>query len=312
MLEFGVSIENRGPLCNPENIARVAQGAEALGYAFVTVSDHVVLPRMPADNPGHFAKDWRDNIDFMDPLLSIMYVAGLTRRVRIGTSVLILPYRPPLPTAKALATLDVFSGGRVFLGVGTGWWREEFEALGIADHYASRADRTDEHIRIFRTLWTEPNPRFAGRFNRFEDIEFSPKPVQPAGPPIWVGGNNPRAYRRMAELGDVWHPSTSGQPMLMEPQGFGACRRKVVAAFEKVGRDPATLRSALRRSVQLLPPGSEPRDALAGPVEHVIAGVRAYRDQGLTHLAALFTTKDIDESVEQMERFAAEVIPHCR
>ncbi|MBI4081496.1 MAG: TIGR03619 family F420-dependent LLM class oxidoreductase [Candidatus Lambdaproteobacteria bacterium] len=313
MFEFGVMTYNHGPFSSAANLARYAQRAEALGYDFIGITDHVVIPREDPGAIGHADKHWSQQQNYFDVLQTATYLAAITTRIRIGTSVLILPYRPPLPTAKAIATLDVISGGRLFLGVGTGWWPHEFAALGIADHFASRGDRTDEHLRIFKTCWTEPVPSFAGKFYRFEDIEFSPKPVQRPGPPIWIGGNNPRARRRMAEMGDVWHPNASPyRPELQQPAALAPRRDQIAALFEKNRRDPATLKIALRSYVKVTPPGSAPQAALEGPAGHVIENIQAYKAGGLTALSFSPLGETFEEVLEQMERVAEEVIPHCR
>ncbi|MBI4081494.1 MAG: TIGR03619 family F420-dependent LLM class oxidoreductase [Candidatus Lambdaproteobacteria bacterium] len=313
MFQFGLITYNRGRFSSAENLARYAQRAEALGYDFIGVNDHVIIPRADPGEIGHEDKHWTLTQNYFDALQTALYLAAQTRRIRIGTSVLILPYRPPLPTAKAVATLDVFSGGRFYLGVGTGWWPNEFEALGIADQFASRGDRTDEHLRIYKTCWTEPVPSFAGKYFRFEDIEFSPKPLQQGGPPIWIGGNNPRARRRMAELGDVWHPNASPyRPELLDPSALGPRRDQIAALYEKGGRDPATLEIALRSTVRVTDAGTAPRAALEGPAAHVIESIAAYKAGGLTALAFSPKAETFEGVVEQMERFAGEVMPHCR
>ncbi|PON15258.1 LLM class F420-dependent oxidoreductase, partial [Candidatus Entotheonella serta] len=119
-----------------------------------------------------------------DTLGLIGFVAGKTERIRIGPSVLILPYRNPLVTAKWFATVDSLSGGRLFLGAGTGWWKEEFEALGIGEQFAERGPRTDEYLQIFKNLWHEETPAYQGTFFRYENLVASPKPAQPEGIPI--------------------------------------------------------------------------------------------------------------------------------
>ncbi|MBI4081495.1 MAG: TIGR03619 family F420-dependent LLM class oxidoreductase [Candidatus Lambdaproteobacteria bacterium] len=314
MFQFGLVTYNRGPFSSPENLARFATRAEALGYDFLAVNDHVVIPRN--NPPGHGTKSVANTMNYYDPLITMMYLGGLTKRIRIGTSVLILPHRPPLQTAKALATLDVYLGGRLFVGVGTGWWPQEFEAIGVGDHFADRGERTDEHLRIFKTAWREANPHFAGKYHRFENIEFSPKPLQKPGPPIWVGGNRGRALRRLVEQGDVWHPSITSKAELRDPAGLGAARAKVGAMYEQAGRDPATLQIALRATVNLAAPGGERRGPFSGPPEHLVETLRAYKAQGLTHVAIYFTGETEGDTfaqiMERVETIAEHVMPHCR
>jgi len=314
MVQFGLVMFNRGPYSSPENLTAFAQQAEKLGYGFLAVNDHVVIPRTP--RPGHGDKTVGNTMNYFDPLVTMMYVGGKTERIRIGTSVLILPHRPPLPTAKALASLDVFLGGRLFVGVGTGWWPEEFEAIGIGDQFAERGDRTDEYLAIFKNVWQEANPSFAGKYHRYENIEFSPKPVQPGGPPIWVGGSKGRALRRMAAMGDVWHPSVTSREQNRTPAGFAESRKKMQALMEQAGRDPDQLQIALRSTIRIDPPGTPPKQAWVGPSEHLAESIRAYAAAGLTHLAVYFHGETdgtpFSRVMESMHQLAEEVMPHCR
>ncbi len=313
MVQFGLVMYNRGPYSSPENLTRFAQQAEALGFEFLAVNDHVVIPHN--DPRGHGDKSVANTMNYFDPLITMMYLGGQTQRIRIGTSVLILPHRPPLQTAKALATLDVFLGGRLFLGVGTGWWPEEFQALGIGDQFAERGPRTDEYLAIFKTVWRETDPTFAGKYYTFKDIEFSPKPLQPGGPQIWIGGHKGRAARRMAEVGDVWHP-IAGRDENPDAAGFGESRARMQALMEKAGRDPAGLQIALRATLRIAPSGTPPKQAWVGPAEHLVETVQAYQAQGLTHLAVYFSGEldgtPFSQIMEQMQQLAEEVIPHCQ
>ena len=153
-------------------------------------------------------------------------MAGKTERIRIGTSVLILPYRNPLVTAKWFATVDSLSGGRLFLGAGTGWWREEFQALGMGDQFAERGPRTDEYLRIFKNLWSEDVPAFQGQFFQYENLIASPKPAQAGGPPIWIGGNTHRALRRVADFATPF-PITANIAKTGASMRVGSSRRNL-------------------------------------------------------------------------------------
>jgi probable F420-dependent oxidoreductase len=208
-MKFGVNLVNRGEMSTPENLVRFVQHAEALGLDSATVSDHIVIPKTtPSNYPYHPEGkfSWEAARNYYEPLATLMFLAGKTERIRLGISVLIVSYRNPIATAKMLATIDALSGGRTFVGVGTGWWEDEYKALGIGDHFAERGARTDEYLRIYKNLWTEENPSFQGRFYSYGDLEVSPKPAQAGGLPIWIGGHTRRALRRTAELGDAWHP----------------------------------------------------------------------------------------------------------
>jgi probable F420-dependent oxidoreductase len=170
--------------------------AETWGYDSLWFTDHVVGVRAMAEVYGSY---------WLDPLVALTWVAARTSTIRLGTGVLVLPHRDPVLTAKMIATVDVFSGGRVDLGVGAGWSRVEFRALGMADRYDARGRVTDESIEVLRRCWAGGPVEYEGEFFSFRHVEFEPVPHQ-ARLPIWVGGNSAPALRRAARYGDVWHP----------------------------------------------------------------------------------------------------------
>ncbi len=217
---FGCSVPSRGPMAGPENLRTLAQRAEDLGFDSVWVSDHVILPRAvdsfypyAADGVATFTPDQ----PYYDPIATLNFLAGCTHRIRLGTHVLILPYRNPVVTAKMLATLDVLSNGRLILGVGVGWMEEEFQALDL-DNFAQRGAVSNEYIRLFKELWTKEEPEFHGEFYNVSGAGFLPKPVQKPHPPIWVGGHTGPALRRAAELADGWMPIGLRPPANLEPE----------------------------------------------------------------------------------------------
>jgi probable F420-dependent oxidoreductase len=220
----------------------------------------------------------------------------------LGISVLIVPHRNPLYAAKALSTLDVLSGGRVICGVGAGWMREEFEALGL--NFDRRGEETDEWLRIFKVCWMESDPTYHGQLYSFSKVKFEPKPIQKPHPPIWVGGNSRRAMRRAVEHGDAWHPGWS------RPDQLADQRRELEAIAAKAGRDPATLDITLLRPMQILDrPADGQRRALIGTAEQVVEDIHAYEEVGVSHLVLGFRTTNGQEMLQQIERFAAEVRP---
>src|SRR5262247_3198264 len=194
-MQVGVWIPNCRHLATPENIRGAAVRAEELGYDSVWVSDHVVVPRA---NIGNFGEG------IFDPLVTLGVIAGATRRVQLGTTVLIVPYRNAVVTAKMVSSLDALSGGRVVLGIGAGWVAAESAMLGVP--FAERGPMTDEHLRAMQELWTSNTPSFAGKYTQFSGLVFEPKPVQKPHPPIWVGGHSRAALRRTVEFGAAWHP----------------------------------------------------------------------------------------------------------
>src|SRR3984893_2890029 len=193
-MRFGIGLPNWRNLATPETIRGAAVRAEALGYDSVWVSDHVVVPRANVANFG---------TTIFDPLITLAVVAGATSRVRLGTTVLIVPYRQAVVTAKMVSSLDALSGGRVILGVGAGWVAAESAMLGVP--FAERGPMTDEYLRAMQELWTSASPSFAGKYTQFSELHFEPEPVQ-RPLPIWVGGHGKASLRRAAELGAAWHP----------------------------------------------------------------------------------------------------------
>ena len=180
----------------PEDFRTVVRAAEDLGFDTVTFSDHVLIPRTSvASMGGHWP----------DPLTAMAFVVGTTERIRVDTSVLVLPLHEPVALAKAVATLDVLSGGRVSLTVGLGALKGEFAALGVP--FAERGRRADEHLLVMKELWTSDAPSFDGEFTSFTDVVFEPRPVQRPHPPVFVGGRSIHALRRAARLGDGWAPA---------------------------------------------------------------------------------------------------------
>ena len=308
-MNFGVNLINRGEMATPENMAKFAQRSEALGFDSLTVSDHIVIPKdVPHNYPYHPQGkfSWEASRDYYEPLSTLSFLAGKTGRIRLGTSVLILSYRNPLTTAKMLASIDALSQGRLFLGVGTGWWEDEYKALGIPSHFAQRGARTDEYLRIYKTLWREDNPEFEGEFHSFGNIEFSPKPHRPEGIPIWVGGHTRRALRRTVEFGDVWHPIGLRPPANLDPAELGNLVEQLRAMAEQAGRDPDSIGIAFRAPVCITDEESRP---LTGSARQIVDDIHSYVARGVTHFTFDLTQDSIERNLEQIERISAEVIP---
>ena len=265
-MKFGVWLPNCRHLATPQIIRRVAVSAEELGYDSVWVSDHVVVPRANIANFGETV---------FDPLVTLGVVAGATTRVQLGTTVLIVPYRNAVVTAKMVSSLDALSGGRVVLGIGAGWVAAESALLGLP--FAERGPMTDEHLRAMQELWTSPAPSFAGRYTQFRDVVFEPKPTQKPHPPIWVGGHSRAALRRAVEFGAAWHPINR------PPEELRAGRAELAKISAARGRavPPAI---TLRNDVRILAPGqSAPKSTHAG---RVLAGEPAALVEQITELAA--------------------------
>ncbi len=225
-MRLGVHLPQYGVEVTGDDVARAARDAERAGADDVWVSDHVVLP----------AGSTRPPESFHDALTVLTWAAAATRRVGLGTSVLVMPYRDPVVLARAVATLDALSGGRVVLGVASGWMREEFRALGIP--FGERGRRTDRGIAVCRALWAGEDASGAGGPG-LRGMRVAPGPARRGGPPVWIGGDSDAGIRRAARLGDAWHTTT--HPGRLGPR-VAALRRAVVAA----GRDPAGVPVSVR------------------------------------------------------------------
>jgi len=200
-----------------EDYARVAQRAEELGYHSLWLADHLIVPEKIAA-PYPWTEDgsvgFPHRAPFPDPLVVLGYIAAKTQTILLGTSVLVVPYRNPLHIAKAVATVDMMSGGRFLFGVGVGWLKEEFDALG--ENFSERGKRTREYLQIMKALWQGGPVSFTGNFFRFPDVYAIPTPVQKPHPPIIFGGESVAAVKRVAALGDGWQPGSLPLEVLRE------------------------------------------------------------------------------------------------
>ena len=192
---FGI---NFGVCADPGIALHVARAAEAAGFESVWTGEHVVLPD-PQAPPSPAPPD----TPMVDPAVALAFLAAGTQRLRLGTGIIILPQRNPLVLAKELASVDVVSNGRLLFGLGAGYLRAEFDALGVS--FEQKGARTSEAIEVIRTLWTQEKPVFQGRFWSFSGIQAMPQPVQKPHPPIIVGGHSPGAFRRAVAQGDGWY-----------------------------------------------------------------------------------------------------------
>jgi probable F420-dependent oxidoreductase len=296
-MKVGVWVPNCRHLATPEIIRATAVRAERLGYESVWVSDHVVVPNANVANFGQAV---------FDPLVTLGVVAGATSRVRLGTTVLVLPYRNAVVTAKMLASLDALSGGRVVFGVGAGWVAAESAALGVP--FAERGAMTDEYLRAMQTLWTSPAPSFAGKYTQFGGLVFEPRPVQRPHPPIWVGGHSRAALRRTAEFGAAWHPINR------TPEELRAGRAELARLSQARGRaiPPAT---TLRNDIRILQPGEgAPASGrggrvLAGEPAALVEQIAELAACGVEHLVLEFLAADGRELDAQLATFAERVRP---
>jgi probable F420-dependent oxidoreductase len=297
-MEFGICIPHYGKTVDVQGIIANVRHAEALGFDSVWVTDHIIVPRT-------MDLIYRDNM--LEPVTLLSHVAALVPRVKLGTSVLILPYRNPVVLAKMLATIDQLSGGRLIVGVGGGWMTEEFMALSTP--FPERGKVSDEYLRLMREIWTRETVSFNGNYTTFQDMQVSPMPVQ-RHLPVWVGGVSPRARRRAAEFGDGWHATA------LTPEAFAEGARHFKGLWQKKGRagEPVlSMRAALfieGVSADVLPYGPRPgRDLLRGDLATVTTRLRAYQEAGVQHLVFELSLQSFESSARTMEIFVSKIKP---
>ena len=306
-MRFGFALPG---VTDGEALCAFARRTDELGVESIWGPDHIVLPsagtdQYPYSESGQFTRAM--DAPFLDVFTLLGYVASHTERVRIGTTVVILPYRNPILQAKMFASLDVLTGGRVICGVGVGWLEKEFEVMGAS--YADRGAVSDEWLEILRTLWTEENPVFRGQFYSFDGILFNPKPVQKPHIPVWVGGHSRRAVRRAVSLGDGWHPTR------MTPEYVAGILPYLRERAQEAGRDRAEITVSLKRSLHFTDlgmaegPMTRSGAAVVATTREVIDDVRRCGELGIDELTFDFRTADAGECERIMEHFMSEVAP---
>lgn len=315
-MRFGVKIPNLSALASREAIIRTATTAESSGFEALWASDHLVFARSTV----HRADGRRFPVPFdvpaIDPIVALSVAAGVTERIRLGTSVLVLANRAPVAMAKAWASLDHLAPGRVVAGIGTGWQKEEFEALGAGDRFRRRGTATEEAIDILRRCWGEEEPSFDGEFHRIEPLHFNPRPASPI--PIVLGGSSDRGIARVGRCGDGFHGTN------LTPAAAGDVIERIRSAAVEEGRDPDRL--WFTTLVELEHRSDGPRggddDAgihLVGTVERMRERVGSFERAGITHLALRVRSLsgstrpgvepelDLERGLEEIRRFAEEV-----
>jgi probable F420-dependent oxidoreductase len=314
-MQIGFNLPISGPLLEPDTIVRIAQEGEALGYDYLTLTDHIVLPKLkvpgyPYSESGEFFGEGPERRH--DQLTATAFVAARTSHIRLVLAVMVVPYRPAVLAAKMLSTIDVLSGGRLTVGIGTGWLEAEFDAVATTP-YAARGAVTDEYIRAFKASWSESEPRFDGEWVKFERLEFAPKPVQKPHPPIWVGGESRPALRRASRLGDAWYPIGSNNRHLLDTlprYRAGVARLRRFA--EEAGRDPASIALTYRvkRYGDAVPPVASDgeRRLFSGGVPEIIGDFHTLRDLGVAAIDIDFERLETETSLVEMRRFKDTVL----
>jgi probable F420-dependent oxidoreductase len=270
---FGLVLPHFRQVAAASAVRDVAQAAEAGGFASLWVTDRAAIPLGPVNR--------RFGPSFFDPYVTLSYVAGITSRVRLGASVFVLPFRQPVIAARALASLDQFSAGRLIVGAGAGWMAQEFAAAGVPFHRRGRL--TDEYLDAMLALWSSPVASFAGPTVRFENLVSEPRPVQQPHPPIWVGGGTSAALRRTVRYAAAWHGSPQPLPELTAI--IAALREEA----ERQGRAPADIALTTRAPLLLQTRGraADPDDGAgypAGTPDQVAAAIHRYAAAGFSEI----------------------------
>ena len=290
-MRYGVAIPQANAFATPDSLRAISRAVEELGFDSLWVSDHVIVPEGSDYIP-----------EFMDePLATLAFLAAETSHITLGTSVLILPYRDPVFTAKFLSTVDYLSAGRLVVGVGAGWLEPEFAALSIP--FAERGPRTDEYLRVMRNLWETETSSFSGKFKSYENMRMFPKgaPNRRGTIPLWVGGNGAPSIRRAAELGDGWHPINASPAELAE------LMKTYRAQCEKFGRTAGPICMRHMPGGRTRPGGD--RAPLTGTADEQAADIRAYAEAGLDELMLSLPARSQNELVTTLRRFMREVAP---
>jgi probable F420-dependent oxidoreductase len=290
-MRIGIHLPQFGK--SPDDIAKVAKHAEESGYASIWVSDHILMPARTGAVPA---------TDLLEPLPTLGYVAAMTKKIKIGTSVIVVPYRNAVHLAKELATVDILCGGRLIAGLGTGWLEEEFRALNAP--YERRGAYTDEAIRLMRAAWANQKLEFKGEFNNVGGLHFSPRPTN-GNIPIWVGGLSRRAVRRAVELGDGWHGSR------LPPNEFEERVRWIGEIAARLGRSLDNFEITHRAYIGFAPKWTETGGYVRGhlgPSEQLVDYLNQFAPLGAEEL--LIAPLNVEGAMEEfLDRFDREVRP---
>ena len=312
-MKYGFYLPNSGAGAEPDALADIAKLGDRLGFYCMVMPDHILQPNQinstyPYSLTGDIlAAGQSGDGEWPEQITTLAYLAGVTEQIKLVTSVMIIPYRNPILTAKMLSTLDMLSKGRLILGAGVGWMEEEFELLD-APPFAERGAVTNEYLQAFIELWTKDDPKFEGKYVNFSDITFLPKPVQKPYPPIWIGGQSKPAIRRAAQIGDCWHPVGAIPAAPLEPEELAENLVLLYQYAEKAGRDPATIQVSVKAPLYDAGDSSGPRRRFSGSSDEVRQDVQTYSDVGVTHLIFDFRTGDPKQTEDRMARFSEEVM----
>lgn len=309
-MRFGFYLPTRGPLANRSDLTAILQTAERVGFASAMVADHVILPtRIESAYPYTVKGNFVSESECFEQLAMMSFVAGRTEKLRIVSSVMIVPYRNPVFNAKALATIDALSGGRLTVGIGVGWLAEEFKVLGAAD-FKHRGAVTDEYVDIFRKLWTGKPIAYSGRFYNFDEVVCDPKPIQAGGPPIWIGGHSMPALRRVARLGDGWHPVGATAASPLPPEEMREKLGHIERMMQAEGRDFSKLQVSYKAPVYDggIPPKGEARRLFSGGADAALEDIATFQKLGVHEIVFDFRAQTLNECLDRMQRFGNDII----
>ena len=315
-MDVGLTIPTRGPLATPQCVEAFARRAGELGFAHLAVPDHVVVPRSidsryPYSASGEFPGAASGAC--FDQFTLLAFVAAINSSARLLTSVTVIPHRGAVQTAKIVSTIDVLSKGRMILGVGAGWMKEEFDALG-APAFEERGRVTDEYLQAFKSLWTEDDPRFEGKHVRFSEITFLPKPEQKPHPPIWVGGESAPALRRTARFGDTWFPiGNNPRHPLNTVARFAKGLEDLHTMAEKHNRDPESIGLAFFANwfdeTKTMSTEDGQRHLFTGSAEQIAEDMDGLGKLGVRDLVLNFQRDTLEQSLDSMRHFAETIRP---
>jgi len=314
-MKFGLHFGSRGVAGEPDTLKAIAQKAEALGYEHFGMSDHVIVATevesaYPYSKTGRFFA--QDSGISLEQVTALSFVAAATSKIRLLTSVLVLPHRHPVLAAKMLSTVDVLSKGRLTAGVGVGWMSEEILLLG-GPPFAERAVASDEYIEAFRELWTSEAPEQKGSYTDFHNLMFAPKTAQKPHAPIWIGGETKAARRRAGRLGDGWYPVANNPQLPLDtPSLYGEALAYVRSAAAKSGKDTNNITGALLAIYCSIGSEQEGRDGgrqtFTGSAQAIIDDIAQFEEQGLEHFLIGGDGNDLQGTNDRLEKFAAEIM----
>ena len=292
-MDIGCHLPTQGRVATRDALMTFCREAEARQMASLWVSDHVVFPTTGNDNYPSGRFPHAPHTPYLEPVAVLAAAAMCTERARLGSSVFILGHRNPVVMAKMLTTIDTLSNGRLICGVGVGWWREEFAALGLP--FEARGRRANEMLQVFKTLWQDDEPQFEGEFYQVRDVGFAPKPVHKPHPPLWIGGHSRAALQRAVTFGDGWHASSQ------TPAQLEGLLERLRQAADQAGRPVDDLELSMRLKLS-------PEDVQSSR-QALVDLYGTYKQLGLSHLALDFRREELSQMIDVLDMLANDICP---